>query len=101
MTDGDKATLDGIVYSGWIDANDNIANIEITADNQLTEIELYSEGNLVASGTGVLNYQDISVVGNSKQYKIKAINPSNSSDSKEYILKVAKNQQIMTLNLLN
>ena len=90
VTDGDEATLDGIVYSGWIDANDNIANIEITADNQLTEIELYSEGNLVASGTGVLNYQDISVVGNSKQYKIKAINPSNSSDSKEYILKVAK-----------
>ena len=90
VTDDELAACDGIVYSGWISANDNIANIEVTADNPLTQIELYNEGNLIANGTGVMNFQDINVAGNSKQYKIKSINPNNSLDSKEYLLKITK-----------
>ena len=91
-TDDEDTKLSNKLYTGWIDANDNIANIVITPDNENAYIKLYKDADVIAEGVGELVYADPEVTGNMAIYKIEVSNPD-GAESSEYILSVVKKSQ--------
>ena len=91
-TDDEDTKLSNKLYTGWIDANDNIANIVITPDNENAYIKLYKDADIIAEGVGELVYADPEVTGNMAIYKIEVSNPD-GAESSEYILSVVKKSQ--------
>ena len=76
LNDLNNATLEDATYYGWIDADDNTADIVITPREEDAIVELYKNTELLESSIGELSYSDIDVLGNSATYIIKVINPN-------------------------